>query len=409
MSDGCAKCDKPKRDGLVGCEGSCQNWFHYSCAGFTETEFQFLNKSSNVIYLCSPCKKQCLMVDQSILNEMSRNNTERADSTSASINNLTASVMQKLSDFEQLFSHFKTEILTVIKNNVLTSRHQDFSNFTRLSSTSEASSSAKQLSASQQPRLYSSVTSNSQSILIQPKNTSQKYSETKANLFHNIHPIKDDVRVSNVKPISKGGLVVSCPSKEEAAKFKSIVSSKLSAKYDVKDLSRLHPRVRIFGLSENHDKSTLADLLMSQNNELLVADPSLSVISITSCKSKPHIFQAVIQLSERNYYSLLGRGRVNIGYDSCYVFDGVEVIRCFNCCGYNHTAKFCKSEPICSKCAGLHSVKDCVSSLKKCINCISASKVLSDIDFNHVSSDKLKCRTYMHKLAHLKTEIFNDQ
>ncbi|XP_045451488.1 uncharacterized protein LOC123661922 [Melitaea cinxia] len=45
------------------------------------------------------------------------------------------------------------------------------------------------------------------------------------------------------------------------------------------------------------------------------------------------------------------------------------LLQCFKCLKFNHSAKICRSEQVCSKCSENHSYKDCSSETLKCTNC----------------------------------------
>lgn len=57
------------------------------------------------------------------------------------------------------------------------------------------------------------------------------------------------------------------------------------------------------------------------------------------------------------------------------------VMQCYKCLKFNHTAKICKNKQVCSKCAGEHSHKDCVSDDMniKCSNCGGAHLAISKL------------------------------
>lgn len=70
MSD-CGKCRYKKSDKrLVGCEGSCQKWFHFSCIGLTENDFVFVERNTNIFYLCDDCKRSCKVVDTKSIDDI---------------------------------------------------------------------------------------------------------------------------------------------------------------------------------------------------------------------------------------------------------------------------------------------------------------------------------------------------
>ena len=63
--------------------------------------------------------------------------------------------------------------------------------------------------------------------------------------------------------------------------------------------------------------------------------------------------------------------KLYVGSYRCNVEDYVAITQFFNCCGFGHTSKYCKSSTQCYKCGGSHSGKDCdaESNTHKCVNC----------------------------------------
>lgn len=54
----------------------------------------------------------------------------------------------------------------------------------------------------------------------------------------------------------------------------------------------------------------------------------------------------------------------------CKVFKYIPpVLQCYKCMKFNHSAKYCRNDQICSKCTGNHIFKDCTSDTLKCNNC----------------------------------------
>ena len=81
-------------------------------------------------------------------------------------------------------------------------------------------------------------------------------------------------------------------------------------------------------------------------------------------------YNAIFEVDAITYHKILEQGKLLCNWDSCRVFDGLDVLRCFKCCGYNHKGIDCQQkEETCPRCAGSHSVKQCESSALKCANC----------------------------------------
>jgi hypothetical protein len=45
-------------------------------------------------------------------------------------------------------------------------------------------------------------------------------------------------------------------------------------------------------------------------------------------------YPAVIQVDKITYNKIMSAGGLFIGYDFCYAFDAIEILRCFNCNGF---------------------------------------------------------------------------
>jgi hypothetical protein len=106
---------------------------------------------------------------------------------------------------------------------------------------------------------------------------------------------------------------------------------------------------------------------------------------------------AVIEVSASLRKIILGMDRVFVGYRSVRIKDFTLVNRCFKCCGFNHFAKDCRSEQVCSECSGNHAFKDCPKTTKACINCKNfklKSREPDKIDECHNALDSC-CQKYL--------------
>lgn len=86
--------------------------------------------------------------------------------------------------------------------------------------------------------------------------------------------------------------------------------------------------------------------------------------------------------------------RMKIGWNVCRVVDYVQIIRCFNCCQYGHTAANCKNTLTCGYCGGVHKSPDCESDYASCVNCVKANnKYNLQLNEEHDVWDK-ECEYY---------------
>lgn len=238
--------------------------------------------------------------------------------------------------------------------------------------------------------------------MIKPKSR-QSSTRTKADLMRSVDPAASGLDLVGVKHISGGGVMVSCSSGEGADKLRGLAGSALSDDYVVRDAAKLHPRLRVVGMTELYDKDRVASLIKAQNSDIF-GDSDFSIISMGSLKNDEKVYQVTLQVDVLTYRRAMSRLQVFIGFDVCRVYDGINVIRCFNCCGYHHVSVGCKNKLVCPRCAGEHTVKDCRSTSLKCINCLNISKVLPDIATNHAAWDH-DCTVYKKKLASLHKDL----
>lgn len=258
---------------------------------------------------------------------------------------------------------------------------------------------------------YSDVLKNKThpAVIIRPKNISQSVAQTKAEILQNVNPSQSLVQLAKVRNIKDGGLVVGCKTKDENERFKKLVEDKLSDKYEIKEVTGINPRVRIVGLSARYENEELRDHIMKCNSDLLLPGAECKIIKVFPTRKNDSIFQAVIQFDRISYEAIVKAGRCFIGYDSCSVFEAVEVYRCYKCNDFNHSSKSCQKSISCPLCGGDHEVKNCKSPIRKCSNCMRLAAADNTISVDHAVWEREKCSTYTKALNKLKSDLFLTQ
>lgn len=256
-------------------------------------------------------------------------------------------------------------------------------------------------------RSYSSAVRARPSFVVQPKEAGQSVSDTKSRLFERVNPVQSQLPLAGVRGTSGGGVVVSCDNAEDCSKLIDLTTNKMSKDYDIKRLTPLNPRVKVAGFSEEFDADSLLSYLESQNRSIFTDVSSCRVVSIKCLRKNAKRFQAVLQVDQSTYDRLLESEQVIIGYDMCRVYDAIELLRCFKCCGFHHTAAKCsKSDHICPKCAGKHKLSECSSDTLRCANCVlSNAKRGTDFSLDHAAWDGQRCHIYGESLSRLRVSI----
>lgn len=166
---------------------------------------------------------------------------------------------------------------------------------------------------------------------------------------------------------------------------------------------KILPRVKIVGITENSNPKEVQQTILEQNREYFDVGSHLSVVHVGKSRRKNN-FYAYAEVDGKVYGKLMESRRVNVGWDRCMVYDANEIMRCYNCMGFNHKAKDCKNRLVCSRCGSGHKEKDCNVEENKatCVNCKHAADTLKlKIDFNHHTLSR-ECPTYMKKLERKK-------
>ncbi|XP_017476435.1 PREDICTED: uncharacterized protein LOC108366523 isoform X1 [Rhagoletis zephyria] len=118
-------------------------------------------------------------------------------------------------------------------------------------------------------------------------------------------------------------------------------------------------------------------------------------------------FSAIIEIEHEKYLEVLKREKINIGWDQCGVYDGLNVKRCFKCLGYNHNANTCTKKLRCGLCLGEHKSDECSTQVTNpvCGNCADANKDLGfKLDTGHSIFSK-ECPVYQRKLKIQKQRV----
>lgn len=183
------------------------------------------------------------------------------------------------------------------------------------------------------------------------------------------------------------------------------MQEKLSDSYEVRAVRGVSPRIRITGISEDYTRDTLLDCLVKLNSSVFLSDSECKIISFLPTKKNKEVFQAVLQIDKSTYERAIDRGHLLVGYDSCRVYEAVEVFRCYRCNTYNHSSKSCSSPVSCPRCSGPHDVKHCTSTALTCSNCTKLNNGDSSVSVNHAVWDIGKCTAYIQVCNKLRNDI----
>ncbi|CAH1991997.1 unnamed protein product [Acanthoscelides obtectus] len=351
----------------ISCDGFCQHSYHISCVGVV-TEVLKVIKTPGLFWYCVECTER-----KKNYEEWYKTNFEER------VNKLVTNVFD-------LFSEAQSKLMVKVEEKL-------------------ESSVDCRVASGQSLSYANAVKNNIVNVLVKPKNAGQSNTETKLKIHQAVNPVDSSIRFSQVKHVKDGGLLIKCNSFTDAEKLMSLASQHLSDEYEVREIKRNNPRLKIVGISESMSLDELHSNLIAQNI-VLKNSSECKVLKLWPTKKSPGVFQAIVDVDNTTYLKLLERGHVLVNFDSCKVYDAVDLKVCFKCCGLNHYAKFCKSDrQVCVKCSQPHMISECSEQVLKCNNCVNARYP----DVHHAAWDSSKCKFYKDKLIEYKKILLGNE
>lgn len=391
----CAQCAKPitEEDETLECFGHCRLEIHTNCLpGATAVEIDQLRKIHNAVFVCDACYAlhgyeydagHCNKTLDEIVNKL----------------NDLACVVELVKNFEQKVRKIvKSELVknnssvTVQKDNkeqngrVLRSETKKNKPETPVSNVANVEETPKSTLS------FAEVTKNGRGkqkaakppdeaeptapkqykkpepvIVIKPKQGTEAGS-TREELKKKVNP--KNLNVSRVIQGKDGAVMVVLKDEGSSKQLKESVKKAMGDKFDVSVRESIKPTIKIVGMNEEYEEEELQETLVSQNDVF----QGLKHFKLRKFLSNPRReyaqYSAIVELDAATFFKVMELEKLNVGWDRCRVFDGVDVLRCFKCCGFNHKGADCKVESeICPICSENHRVKECKATQEKCINC----------------------------------------
>ena len=390
-------------DEIVNCFGGCGNVFCLKCSNIKRSELKYMSENENIKWFCNECavsNTNTKFVEIKHLIEKK----QVKQITSQDIRENVEVIFNK--KFNQLKDNMLTELFNLIENNI-----EQKLNKLKTEILSELSKSLKDNNQKvqeiyaqnvnnnnkdQQKQSYADAAkkNNNNKLVIKPKNKTKNNKEAKKDLMRVVDPT--ECLVSEVRELTGGGLLVRCTDTEARERVQKQFEKTIGEEYEMeksKEKSDLKRMFKIVGMSENICNDRLIECMQKQNN--VCKDKNFNIVKIYVNQNKrEESYNAIIETDGATYENILKQKRLNVEWDSCIVYEFVNIVRCYRCLGYNHKSNDCINRIACSKCAGNHISKDCNSTILKCVNCCElVQKKLLKTDVHH-HAFSVECPAY---------------
>jgi hypothetical protein len=241
-------------------------------------------------------------------------------------------------------------------------------------------------------------------LIIKPK-VQQESEITKKIIKEKIDITKMEIGITKLRKGGKGTVILGCETEEEKEELKATVQAAMGEEVKVSEPQKRQPKIKIINVGGEEMKMEDGELIdtIKKQNRIGEEFRIHLVKKILRGKNKDsEQGSVIIEVDESTHKSLINRGKINLGWRKCPIFNYISVRRCFKCWGYFHIAKNCTRQETCYKCAGNHKATECTTTKKRCVNCTYKNQTYNlKINVEHEALDS-ECPTFKKILVEEK-------
>lgn len=350
MDLSCGKCSTGCKDSnSVQCGGFCKKYFHLKCFNLSKYEYDTMFKYKNIKFFCDDCLNYIEITNENYKNLISivKQNDEK----------ITKEIVKTNKVVEEKIEQVRKEIVKEIKSNKI----------------SENDSYASKLKTA----------TKNMPVILKPKNN-QSSASTEKEVKEKVKPSSLNIQIKGIDKRNDGAVAIKCLRDNDRNVLVDEIKEKMGNEYEIQVPKMRKPKILITGMSEELEKDRIIEAIRKQND---IEDNNLICVKVYKSYKNPRVYNAIIETDGNGFEAIMKRGKINIEWDRCMVYESCNVLRCFKCWGFNHKATKCNNDnQLCAKCSEAgHSYKECKNNFVKCINCDKAKQRLNlqDIDTNH--------------------------
>lgn len=376
--ESCRKCkDSCNSDESLVCAGCAQS-YHARCTSVTSLPnltLKTIKTYSSFKWFCSKCDNafadvcgRLTLVTQTI-NANEKINSERFET-----------IVKLINQLEEKISANNNNVLEEIKKGTAC---KSFSDVVKNSSANE-----------------------NHVVYVKSKSADKNRNETKQQIRNKIDPTK--IPIEGMFNAANDGILIKCSDREATQKVSEEIKKSFNDEFEVTIPTAKNPRIKIVNVFENVQISheALSSKIKSQNTEIFDESSTIKIIKIESNKRNQEMINIIVEIEPKTYQKIMSKKRLLIGWNSCRIYDAIDLKRCFKCSQFGHLGKDCRAETTCCpRCSKQHELKDCKSRTENCINCIRHNKAKNtNLSPKHAAWDN-SCPVYQMRLENKKKTI----
>lgn len=423
----CKKCNKTTRNAnkeecKISC-ALCSEVYHYNCVDISEEQMKVISSVKNLCWSCDDCLKENNFQKQVLkkLNEIEClvKNHEKMLKDHQNELDIVKKTLGSVTVEDLSYTPTSASISKPAVNSRSSKNKRTYAQMLQSSSDNATPEAGKTPNANKKPKI-DNKTKKDPVLVIRLKETTDKIAvpmntddgsndneKNKVNVKDTIkrllNPLIDPVK--SIRTTSRGNVVVLCNDEKAVLEMKKKLTEECNDEFDINEPKSVQPIFNVTGFDNEYSSpDSLISAAVTQNDDIFNTESTLNVLQVKVNKSG--VRTAKIETDLKTFQRVMSNKRLRIGWNSCRVYEYVNVIRCYKCNDYGHIAGECKSAvDVCAKCAGEHKIENCTSDLSQCVNCLKTNKDLKlSVDVNHTAFS-IKCPVLQRKMQSKKERM----
>lgn len=153
----------------------------------------------------------------------------------------------------------------------------------------------------------------------------------------------------------------------EASKFDTLFNEKYKDSATIYKQKEIEPVFKVVNVPNDTNINEFTEYIYNCNTWI----PEGELLFIREYSSNPNVKNFLYKCSTNLLSVILKRGIIRVELKEYYYYEDFNILQCFKCLGYGHSAKNCNFPTACKNCAGDHHHKECTNpNSHKCANCI---------------------------------------
>ncbi|XP_023242558.1 uncharacterized protein LOC111640744 [Centruroides sculpturatus] len=208
------------------------------------------------------------------------------------------------------------------------------------------------------------------------------------NIKKNIKPSNLKIRVKGVRQVKGDRLCFRMDTHKEAQILEDAIKKlpDIPNQVNCRISEDRRPRVILTNVPTSVDEEDIISYIYDQNEELqtinrddFTENTRISTVLFRS-NNKENCRHIVLSTSPSIRNVLVRTKHIALQWAKIYINDYIPLVRCYQCCGYNHLSVNCPAKQKCSHCGKGHRFVECrrLDHPPNCANCKMANKDLPD-------------------------------